>query len=44
MRDDFNDGENYMKLNGDLVWVPESADLRPDPDTLRWHNENIFKG
>jgi putative restriction endonuclease len=44
MRDDFNDGENYMRLHGGLVWVPESADLRPDPDTLRWHNENVFKG
>jgi putative restriction endonuclease len=44
MHEDFNDGENYMRLHGGTVWVPESADLRPNPETLRWHNENVFKG
>jgi putative restriction endonuclease len=44
MRGDFNDGENYMKLNGSEVWVPEDPALRPDPEALRWHNENIFRG
>jgi putative restriction endonuclease len=44
MRDDFNDGENYMRMHGDLVSVPNSAELRPDPETLRWHNENRYKG
>jgi putative restriction endonuclease len=44
MREDFNDGENYMRLHGGVVWVPQTPDLRPDPETLRWHNENVFKG
>jgi putative restriction endonuclease len=44
MRDDFNDGENYMKLDGSPVWVPAAKNLQPDPEALRWHNENIFRG
>lgn len=44
MKDDFNDGDNYLKLHGRSVWVPESAARRPDPDILRWHNEERFRG
>jgi putative restriction endonuclease len=44
MRDDFNDGENYMKLHGGEIWVPSDAKLQPDPEILRWHNENRFRG
>lgn len=44
MRDDFNDGESYMRLHGGVVWVPDRPELRPDAETLRWHNENVFKG
>jgi putative restriction endonuclease len=44
MREDFDDGENYLKLDGGNVWVPERADWKPDPDALAWHNETVFKG
>ena len=44
MRDDFNDGENYMKLHGSPIWVPNKPEYRPDPEMLRWHNEHVFKG
>lgn len=44
MRDDFNDGENYMRLHGSRIWVPNKPEYRPDPEMLRWHNENVFKG
>jgi putative restriction endonuclease len=44
MRDDFNDGENYMKLHGSQIWVPDRPEYRPDPELLRWHNENVFRG
>jgi putative restriction endonuclease len=44
IRDDFNDGENYLRLNGSNVWVPEEEDRRPDPEVLEWHNENRFRG
>jgi putative restriction endonuclease len=44
MRDDFDDGENYLRLRGAEVWVPESERLRPDRAVLRWHNETVFRG
>jgi putative restriction endonuclease len=44
MRDDFNDGDNYLRLHGGAIWVPDSPELRPDPQVLAWHNENVFKG
>jgi hypothetical protein len=24
--------------------VPKQAELAPDPEALRWHNENRFRG
>jgi putative restriction endonuclease len=44
MKEDFNDGENYRKLHGSRIWVPESELLRPDPGALQWHNEEKFRG
>lgn len=44
MKEDFNDGDNYLKLNGSDVWVPQNPKLRPDPEALRWHNDNVFRG
>jgi putative restriction endonuclease len=44
MREDFNDGENYLRLHGREVWTPESEEVRPDPEALRWHNERVFRG
>lgn len=44
MREDFNDGENYLRLHGSRLIVPTREDLRPDPESLRWHNENRFRG
>jgi putative restriction endonuclease len=44
MKEDFNDGENYRKLHGSRIWVPESELLRPDPAALQWHNEQKFRG
>jgi putative restriction endonuclease len=44
MRGDFNDGENYMRLHGSGIWVPHDARLKPDPEVLQWHNDNVFRG
>lgn len=44
MREDFNDGENYLKMHGTRIIVPERAELRPDAASLRWHNENRYRG
>ena len=44
MREDFNDGENYLRLHGSRVSVPQAEDQRPSREVLAWHNENRFKG
>ena len=44
MKDDFNDGDNYLRLHGTRVWTPESPGLRPDPSALDWHNQEVFRG
>ena len=44
MKDDFNDGDTYLALHGSPVRVPDEAGLRPDPEALRWHNEQRFRG
>ena len=30
MKDDFDDGDNYLKLHGSSVWVPEAVEARPN--------------
>ena len=44
MREDFNDGETYLRLHGSGILVPRDQEFRPDPEALRWHNENRFRG
>ncbi|MHB1192271.1 MAG: HNH endonuclease [Longimicrobiales bacterium] len=44
MKDDFHDGDNYLKLHGTRVWVPDAPAFQPDPEILRWHNETVFRG
>ncbi|HEX8906616.1 MAG TPA: HNH endonuclease, partial [Longimicrobiaceae bacterium] len=44
MREDFNDGESYMRLHGSGILVPANPEFQPDPAALRWHNENCFRG
>jgi putative restriction endonuclease len=44
MHDDFNDGENYMRLRGTSIAVPDRSEERPDRAFLQWHNENRFRG
>jgi putative restriction endonuclease len=44
MREDFDDGDNYLKLHGSGILVPDRIEYRPDSESLRWHNENCFRG
>ena len=43
MREDFDDGENYLRLHGTGLHLPATEDLRPDRAALRWHNETVFR-
>ena len=40
----FNNGEEYRRLHGKALRLPEKALDRPDPNYLRWHNDNRFLG
>ncbi len=44
MKEDFNDGDNYLALHGRVIALPERSDERPSPEFLRWHNEECFRG
>jgi putative restriction endonuclease len=44
MREDFNDGEAYLRLHGRAISVPDRDDERPAPEFLRWHNEERYRG
>ena len=44
IRDEFENGRDYYAMHGTPIRVPDRAELQPDPDALRWHNENRFLG
>lgn len=44
MKEDFNDGDTYVRLHGTQIWVPERPELQPDPEVLAWHNDNVYRG
>jgi putative restriction endonuclease len=44
VRVDFNNGEEYRKLHGATLFVPQPAADQPDRAALRWHNEEKFLG
>lgn len=44
LREEFDDGKNYEQLHGGSVWVPQAPELQPNPETLRWHNKNVYRG
>ena len=40
----FDDGENYYKLHGTELWVPDRSEHQPARRYLEWHNEHRFRG
>lgn len=44
LRDDFHNGEYYMRFDRQEIWVPDDPRDRPDPGYLAWHSELVFKG
>ena len=42
VKTDFNNGNEYRRLHGTLLSMPFLPLDRPDRESLRWHNENIF--
>jgi putative restriction endonuclease len=44
IREEFDDGEEYYRLQGAAVRLPENPSHRPGAETLWWHNEQRFLG
>jgi putative restriction endonuclease len=44
LKDDFDNGEVYYRLNGSKIWVPQDPSKRPDRELLEWHSDTIFLG
>jgi len=39
---DFDNGENYRRLEGSTISLPDQAEHRPDPLLLEWHSDTVF--
>jgi putative restriction endonuclease len=44
IKEEFDNGRHYYELHGKPIFAPEDASRRPDPEALRWHNDNPFRG
>lgn len=44
VRADFNNGNEYRRLHGQRLLVPDATDARPNLEQLRWHQQNRFLG
>ena len=44
LKDDFHNGEEYLRLQGSNIWLPRDSDSRPKREFLEWHSDQRFKG
>ncbi len=44
IREEFENGRDYYRLNGAAMRLPERVGDRPMGEALRWHNEERFLG
>ncbi len=44
IREKFGNGRQYYALHGQKIQVPKDASQQPDPEALRWHNEQSYRG
>ena len=42
VRTEFNNGNEYRRLQGEKLRLPLNPKFHPDPDRLRWHREERF--
>lgn len=42
LRDDFDNGRVYYGMHGQPIALPARSSMRPSPERLAWHNENVF--
>lgn len=45
MKDDFDNGQEYLNLHGNqLKTLPNRYDEQPSPEYLSWHQNNVYQG
>lgn len=44
IREEFDNGRHYYALHGKPIAAPADILRRPDPEALRWHNEQSYRG
>ncbi len=43
LKDDFHNGEEYLRLSGTTLWVPNRLEDRPNRESLEWHSDVVFR-
>lgn len=44
LKDDFDNGEHYYKLDRHPIWLPKRHEDRPNREFLEWHADSVFRG
>ena len=44
LKEDFDNGEEYLRLQGSPIWLPKISDCRPNREFLEWHSAKVFRG
>lgn len=44
LRDDFDNGEDYFRLQGSNIWLPRDSESRSNREFLEWHSDTVFRG
>ena len=42
LKDDFDNGEYYRQFQGGKLWLPSSAEDKPQREFLEWHGDTVF--
>lgn len=44
LKEEFHNGEEYFKLDGNNIWLPRDSASRPNREFLEWHSDKVFRG
>ncbi len=44
LKKDFDNGEHYCELEGNVVWTPPRTEDKPNQRFFEWHADSVFLG
>ena len=44
LREEYENGREYYRFHGKSILLPDSSQLAPSKDAIRWHLENVYAG